>query len=83
LAKCRPAIFIQQLSATRSQYDRIANAGIGPVTHDETIDVHPQMSFIGFEITETVYLRKKIPGWIPRNLTHTTAKAKPNRNKPY
>jgi hypothetical protein len=92
---CRPAIFIQRLSAGRPQFARIANAGMVRVvftgaTHqrhvmsrDEALSrmgaVYSEKSFT----TETVYLRKKIPGWVRTHLTDTPAQTRSNPNKPY
>jgi hypothetical protein len=99
LRKCRPAIFIQRLSADRPQFVRIANAGIVPVgpratrqlrlLHNTITKINEALARMGVVYsgegftTTTVYLRKRIPGWVRTNLPDTTAQTRPNLNRPY
>jgi hypothetical protein len=86
LRNCRPAILVQQLSPIRPQFVRIANAGIVPVIIPEINDELAHLGVMrldGAIQAKTIYLRKKIPGWVQGRVTNTLTKAKPTLNKTY
>ncbi|KAE8839703.1 hypothetical protein HRS9122_06308 [Pyrenophora teres f. teres] len=67
---CRPGIFLAQISPPRPEYSRISNGGIVTTTTcQETYEALVKkgdkrvLLFTEEDALQTVYLRKKIPGW--------------------
>jgi len=64
---CRPGIYLVQLSPLRPQYARISNGGVVPTTTSQ--EVYKSLTekgailFTEEDKLQTIYLRKKIPGW--------------------
>ncbi|KAI0587668.1 HET domain-containing protein [Pyrenophora tritici-repentis] len=68
--RCRPGIFLVQISPPRPEYARISNAGVVfTTTNRETYGalrnkgIESRVLFTEEDTLQTVYLRKKIPGW--------------------
>ncbi|KAF1945710.1 HET-domain-containing protein [Clathrospora elynae] len=86
LRDCRPAIIVEQPSATGSQLVRISNAGIVPVSyglHKGDAVMHMSVISASDERTgpETVYLCKKVPG--RAQFRHHTTNTKQGLALPY
>ena len=86
LRNCRPVILLWRLLASRPQFVRIANAGIFPAVDSDMDDGLAHMDVMRLDdtcVSETIYLRKKIPGWVQSNVTSASSKVRPKLNRPY
>jgi len=67
LEMCRPGIYLVQLSPLRPQYARIVNGGVVPTTTSQevykSLTERGAILFTEEDKLQTIYLRKKIPGW--------------------